>query len=111
MELGRENHLYYRRYSVRAHQEGKWWIVEIPRLLGQTKVRCLSDIGPASREWIAMALGLEVDEIEITLTVTHHDRATEVGRGQRHWCARWTRSASATARASQRTRHQCRARS
>lgn len=83
MHLGREDRLHYRRYSVRAHQEGKWWIVEIPSLHGRMRVRWLSDVGPASREWIAMALGLDVDEIEITLTVTHDGTEQPAHGGRR----------------------------
>lgn len=80
MDLEELKRIHPRRYAVTAYRQGRWWILEIPELHGRTRVRWLSDAAPGAQEWIAVALGLDVEDVEVALTVAH-ESAEQPGHG------------------------------
>lgn len=58
-----------RHYEVTVTRDGRWWMVAIPELDGLTQARRLSEAGLMAREWIALTLGMPIDQVEVTVTV------------------------------------------
>jgi hypothetical protein len=56
-------------YTVTVTRDGKWWMVSIPGLSGLTQARRLSEAGLMAREWIALALGVPVADVDVEVTV------------------------------------------
>lgn len=57
-------------YHVHVTREGKWWMIAIPELKGLTQARRLSEVDTMAREWIAVTLDCEIDEVSIILSTT-----------------------------------------
>lgn len=66
-------------YKVNVTREGKWWMVAIPALGGLTQARRLSDAGRMAQEWIAVTKDLEVDDVEVEVTV---ERVNDIEVGE-----------------------------
>lgn len=60
-------------YSALVSREGKWWMVHIPELNGLTQARRLADAGLMAREWIAVNLDLDLEDVEVTVSVADID--------------------------------------
>lgn len=52
-------------YLATITREGKWWMVRIPRLNGLTQARRLEEAELMAREYIAVTLDLELDEVSV----------------------------------------------
>jgi len=58
-------------YKATATREGKWWMVTIPDLDGLTQARRLSEAQTMAREWIAVTLDVPLEEVDVTVYVSH----------------------------------------
>lgn len=56
-------------YTATAAREGRWWMVRIPEVDGLTQARRLGDAETAAREFIAAALDVPLDDVEVTVRV------------------------------------------
>jgi hypothetical protein len=58
-----------RTYTVTVTREGRWWMVHIPELDGLTQARRLAEAELMSREWIAVTLGVPLNDVSVEVTV------------------------------------------
>lgn len=56
-------------YTADVTREGKWWLVRIPEINGLTQARRLSEVELMAREYIAATLGLELDSVEVQVSL------------------------------------------
>lgn len=54
-------------FKAVVSREGKWWMVAIPALNGLTQARRVAEAGLMAREYIAAALDLNLDEVEVSV--------------------------------------------
>lgn len=65
-------------FEAVVSREGKWWMVAIPAINGLTQARRVAEAELMAREYIAVALDLELDEVEVSI---RYDIAVPVGTG------------------------------
>lgn len=56
-------------YQATASREGKWWMIRIPAIDGLTQAKKLEDAELMAREYIAASEDIELDDVEVALTV------------------------------------------
>jgi hypothetical protein len=56
-------------YTVTVTREGRWWMVHIPELDGLTQARRLGEAELMAREWIAVTLGVPLNDVSVEVTI------------------------------------------
>lgn len=54
-------------YNAEVTRDGKWWMVAIPEIDGLTQARSLSEAELMARQYIAVTLGLRLDDVAVNL--------------------------------------------
>ena len=52
-------------YKIEVTREGRWWMVKIPEVDGLTQARRLSEAETMAREYIALYLGVPIDNVKV----------------------------------------------
>lgn len=60
-------------YAARVYREHGWWMVEVPELDGLTQAHKLRDAELMAREYIAVTLDVPIEDVAVTVEVTHVD--------------------------------------
>lgn len=70
-------------YNVNVTRDGRWWMIEIPRIDGLTQARRLKEVEKMARDYIALATDQTVGEVElghVNIVVGEVDISTEQRR-------------------------------
>ncbi|MDP3209495.1 MAG: hypothetical protein Q8M65_10135, partial [Rhodoglobus sp.] len=57
------------KYSATVSREGKWWMVRVPAIGGLTQARRFSEAELMARELIAATLGIQLEYVEVRVSV------------------------------------------
>lgn len=60
-------------YRVEVTREGKWWMIAIPELDGLTQARRLEDAPLMARDYIAVTLDREIDDVHVRVALVDVD--------------------------------------
>lgn len=56
-------------YRANVTRKGKWWMVSIPELDGLTQARRISEAEDMARDWLALTLGVAVEDVKVKVEV------------------------------------------
>jgi hypothetical protein len=54
-------------YRALVSRDGKWWMIEVPKVDGVTQARRLADVEQMARELIAVTIGTKISEVAVEL--------------------------------------------
>lgn len=59
-----------KRYQANVAREGRWWMVYIPELDGVTQARRVAEAELMAREYIAVTLDMDIEDVAVDVHVT-----------------------------------------
>lgn len=67
-----------RHFEAVITREGKWWMVGIPEIDGLTQARRLSEAPLMAREYIAVTLGMPLQDVDVSVSLASVGAVTDI---------------------------------
>lgn len=67
-----------RHFEAVITREGKWWMVSIPEIEGLTQARRLSEARRMAQEYIAVTLGLPLQDVDVSASLGSVGAVTDI---------------------------------
>lgn len=67
-----------RHFEAVITREGKWWMVDIPEIDGLTQARRLSEAPLMAREYIAVTLGMPLQDVDVSVSLASVGAVTDI---------------------------------